>query len=213
MFDPTKSNDVIAEEIVKAAACLHPGPHAVLYILQIDRYTPEERETFLRLKELFDPDIVKFTILIFTKGDELMKMKLTLKTLLERADEPLKQVLQECGNRVLVFNNADSGKRDKQVKELLEVVRKIAKDNGENPYRCTVQDVVNEKLERRVTFRVNQKIERDPKLKKVFEDMAEQVREAKESSLKRKKALEENAMKTTIINKKIKEQVEAYEKE
>ena len=93
------------------------------------------------------------------------------------------------------------------------MVRKIAKANDEKPYSCTVQDVVNTKLESKVTVRVNQKIERDPNLKKVFDDMARQVREAKESAEKQQKDLEENLLKTSIIEKKIQEQLEAKEKE
>lgn len=213
LFDPTRSNEEIAEEIIKASAYLHPGPHAILYVLQIDRYTPEERDTFMHLKDLFDPNIVKFTIIIFTRGDELMKKKMTLEALLEQADEPFKEVLRECENRVLVFNNEDRGKRDKQVNPLLEMVRKIAKANDEKPYSCTVQDVVNTKLERKVTVRVNQKIERDPNLKKFFDDMEKQVREAKESDEKQRKDLEESLLKTSITEKKIQEQLEAKEKE
>ena len=213
LFDPTRSNEEIAEEIIKASAYLHPGPHAILYVLQIDRYTPEERDTFLSLKELFDPNIVKFTIIIFTRGDELKKKKMTLEALLEQADEPFKEVLRECENRVLVFNNEDRGKRDKQVNQLLEMVRKIAKANDEKPYSCTVQDVVNTKLERKVTVKVNQKIERDPNLKKVFDDMAREVREAKESAEKQQKDLQESLLNESTIEKKIQEQLEAKEKE
>ena len=125
----------------------------MLYIVNIDSYTPEERDAFLHLKKLFDSNIVKFTIIIFTRGDELKKSKKTLEALLEEADEPFKEVQRECGNRVLVFNNIVRGMRDGQVKQLLEMVKKIAKENGENPYRCTVQDVVNTELERRATDR------------------------------------------------------------
>ena len=213
LFDPTRSNEEIAEEIITASAYLHPGPHAILYVLQIDRYTPEERDTFMHLKDLFDPNIVKFTIIIFTRGDELKKKKMTLEALLEQADEPFKEVLRECENRVLVFNNEDRSKRDKQVNLLLEMVRKIAKANDEKPYSCTVQDVVNTKLERRVTVRVNQKIERDPNLKKVFDDMARQVTEAKESADKKQKEFEKSMLEKSIIEKKIQEQLEATEKE
>ena len=167
----------------------------------------------MHLKDLFDPNIVKFTIIIFTRGDELNKKKMTLEALLEQADEPFKEVLRECENRVLVFNNEDRGKRDKQVSPLLEMVRKIAKANDEKPYSCTVQDVVNTKLERRVTVRVNQKIERDPNLKKVFDDMARQVTEAKESADKKQKEFEKSMLEKSIIEKKIQEQLEATEKE
>ena len=48
---------------------------------------------------------------------------------------------------------------------------------------------------------VNQKIDREPNLKNVFDDMAMQVREAKESAEKKQKDLQESLLKTSIIER------------
>ncbi|KAK7092749.1 GTPase IMAP family member 7-like isoform X2 [Littorina saxatilis] len=213
LFDPKVSNEVIVEHIVKAEACLHPGPHAVLYVLQIGRFTPEERETFMRLKELFDENIVQYTIIIFTRGDELKRKKMTLEQLLEQADEPFKDVMRECGSRVLIFNNENKGKRDKQVKELMAMVQTMLMKNNNEPYHCKVQEIVNTELERRATVRAKEKIHNDPKLRKVFDDMGTHAREARESAEKHHKEVRQSLMKTQQIEKMIQERLEAKEKE
>ncbi|XP_076467488.1 uncharacterized protein LOC143298522 [Babylonia areolata] len=215
LFDPTKTNGEIGNEIIKASASMYPGLHAILYVLQPVRYTPEERDTFYKLKELFDPNVTKHVIIIFTKGDEMEKNNITLQSLVEEADGPFKEVLEECGKRVLVFDNT---KRDqKQIDDLLEMVDKMWKENGEVPYTCEVQNVVNEKLEKWVTIRTKEKIMKDPKLKKLFDVMEEENREAEAEADDLRKRLEETKSKKeqteAMIEKTLKEIEELKRKE
>lgn len=202
LFDPVRNNQEISEEIVKTTVALHPGPHAVLYVLKLDRFTPEEFQTYQQLKELFDEDIIKFTIIVFTGGDRLKKDKQAMEDILESAGPNFKQVLEECQNRVIVFNNTESKKnKEVKVKELLDMSQKITRASGEHPYRCTVQEKVGDKLEETVTTNVEELIASDPRLKEFFrqmemkiiktQELAEDSQRKMEMSVMRRQQLEE----------------------
>ena len=90
-----------------AVAGMHPGPHAVLHVIRVGRFTAEEYAAYRRLKALFDDSIVHHIILVFTHGDELEREGKRLADLMASPNTPkdLKQVFQECGHRCQLFNN------------------------------------------------------------------------------------------------------------
>ena len=71
LFDTKRTHEEISIDIVKAVACMHPGPHAILYVIPLGRYTGEEYAVYERLKALFDDQLTHNLIVLFTKGDQL----------------------------------------------------------------------------------------------------------------------------------------------
>ena len=131
LFDTHKTHEEICTNIVQAVAGMHPGPHAVLYVIRVGRFTAEEYAAYRRLKALFDDSIVHHIILVFTHGDELEREGKRLADLMASPSTPkdLKQVFKECGHRCQLFNNMASDPQP-QVDELLAAVRRLVADNG-----------------------------------------------------------------------------------
>lgn len=110
------------------------GFHALVLILKYgSRYTQEEKYTIHFLKHLFGGSFIRdHCILIFSNGEnfDLQARKtrgLTFEKWCEDQREDLGELIQECGNRVVLFYNMAPEKREEAVQRLLSLVQSIGK--------------------------------------------------------------------------------------
>ncbi|XP_072289513.1 uncharacterized protein [Eucyclogobius newberryi] len=139
LFDTSMSNEEVSEEMLRCVSLLAPGPHVFLLVLQIgQRLTKEEKETLTIIKQGFGRKAQQFTMILFTRGDQLVNSKTSIQQYIENT--PLKKLLSDCGNRFHVFENSKETD-EAQVKELLEKIEDMVKENGGE---CYTNDMLQE---------------------------------------------------------------------
>ncbi|KAL1246745.1 hypothetical protein QQF64_034321 [Cirrhinus molitorella] len=128
LFDTTLSNENVMDEIVKCVSLSSPGPHVFVIVLSLIRFTKEETDTVDLIKKIFGPEAAQFSIVLFTRGDDLEDE--SIQDYVKRSkNAELKKLISDCGNRFLVFNNKE--KQDKtQVIQLLNMIEEVKNNNG-----------------------------------------------------------------------------------
>ncbi len=133
LFDTKLSQEEIQREITNCISMILPGPHVFLLLIPVGRFTQEEENTVKIIQETFGENSLMFTMVLFTRGDDLKKK--TIEEYLGKPDSALMKLTEQCGNRYHVFNNNETGDRV-QVSTLLQKINDMVTANGGNYYTC-----------------------------------------------------------------------------
>ena len=118
----------------EAVASCAPGPHAVLLVTQLGRFTKEDQAVVRRLQEVFGLGILARTILVFTRKEDLEGGSLD-EYLRDTDNEELAQLDVVCARRHCGFNNrADGAGQEAQLTELMEAIEVILWEQEGRPY-------------------------------------------------------------------------------
>ncbi|XP_060067530.1 GTPase IMAP family member 4-like [Ylistrum balloti] len=118
-------------ELIKCIGLAAPGPHMFLIFLPSNiRITPEENDALNLLKQTFGDAMVNYSMVVFTKLDEMKRQFLTEKTLLERLPVSVKSFIELCkGGHMFLNNNALNHENEKQVEECINRVEFVMDQN------------------------------------------------------------------------------------
>ncbi|XP_067387423.1 GTPase IMAP family member 5-like [Emydura macquarii macquarii] len=130
IFDQKDCPTEKRSEIDRCIALSSPGPHALLLVTQVGRYTAEDKKAVKQVKKIFGADALRHMIVMFTRKEDLGAGSLD-DFVRDTDNKALKKLIQKCENRYCAFNNKTTEKteQEKQVSELIEMIQKMDQKN------------------------------------------------------------------------------------
>ncbi|XP_044534905.1 uncharacterized protein LOC123249872 [Gracilinanus agilis] len=197
-------------EIARFMTLSSPGPHALLLVLQVGRFTDEEKAAIERVFKILGDEAVKFLVIIFTGKDNLGEESIgdfvgTIR------DSYFKELLKKCEYRYCAVNNkANEAQKVTQVSELMAMIMDMVQYNG-NTYHTTKNYESVEKLLQKSTEARQQhyKEQFERKLKEISQKHEEEMKKLE----KKRKEMEKKMKKWEKESEEYKKQKEEYEKQ
>ncbi|KAK6300971.1 hypothetical protein J4Q44_G00290690 [Coregonus suidteri] len=221
LFDTTVTIEKMKCELERCFYMSVPGPHAFLLVIRLGvRFTEEERNTVKWIQENFGEEASKYTMVLFTGGDQLRK-----KSVEQFVGESvnLQDLISKCGGGYhSVINDSDSNTNPDQVPELLKKIEEMVKRNGGQHYTNEMYQEVQRKIEeeeerkreeerkkqeeairkqeeairkREEEVRREEEIKREEELRKIEEERQEERRKTEEERQEERKKTEEERRK------------------
>ncbi|XP_015684680.2 GTPase IMAP family member 2-like, partial [Protobothrops mucrosquamatus] len=134
MFDSENYDEIVRREVISCIDFSRPGPHALILVTQVGRFTAEDAAAAKCVWDIFGPESSRHTIVLFTckedlEGDPLQEY------VAESDNRNLRGLIRRCGKRFCGFNNKAAGtERETQVSELMETVERTVYENGARYY-------------------------------------------------------------------------------
>ncbi|XP_067219790.1 GTPase IMAP family member 8-like [Chanodichthys erythropterus] len=204
LFDTSLSHDQVVEEIVKCVSLSSPGPHVFVIVLSLGRFTKEETDTVDLIKKIFGPKAAQFSIVLFTRGDDLKNESIEDYVKRSKSAE-LKKLIRDCENRFLVFNNKE--KQDKtQVIQLLNMIEEVKNTNKGRYFTNSMFEEAEMSIKKRMEEILK---EREIEIQTQREELQAKYEMEKKNLMKR---LEEEKQRADEERKKMENQLKEKEK-
>uniref|UniRef100_A0A1A7XEA0 AIG1-type G domain-containing protein n=1 Tax=Iconisemion striatum TaxID=60296 RepID=A0A1A7XEA0_9TELE len=132
-FHTHLSPQEVMTEVGQCVTLYSPGPHVFLVTVQLGRFTQEEKEALEWIKARFGSEVCRFTMVLFTWGDQLQGK--SLEDFLEESRE-LSEFVISCQGGCHMFDNSKQGETTNclQVIQLLKKIDMMVENNGGGCY-------------------------------------------------------------------------------
>uniref|UniRef100_A0A8C0JZM4 AIG1-type G domain-containing protein n=1 Tax=Canis lupus dingo TaxID=286419 RepID=A0A8C0JZM4_CANLU len=107
-----------------------PGPHVLLLVTPLGRFTAQDAVAVRRVKEVFGAGAMRHAVVLFTHKEDLAGESLD-DYLADTDNHSLRSLVQECGRRYCAFNNRATGEEQReQLARLMAVVERLERETG-----------------------------------------------------------------------------------
>ncbi|XP_062851426.1 GTPase IMAP family member 8-like [Trichomycterus rosablanca] len=131
-----ENEEEIEEAISKSLSDCDPGPHVIIIVLSVGRFTPAAKKTMMLVQEKLGHNARKHILILFTREDNLEGRP--IHTFIEE-NQDLREVVRNYENRFHAFNNRDTSNQT-QVDELLHKIDEMYRKNKGEFYTNTATD-------------------------------------------------------------------------
>lgn len=144
------TEDALKLELARCIGLSSPGPHCFLLVLDSTRFTEVEKKCIEYFADNYGNNFYHYLVVVFTRKDDLDRENTTIEEYLDEAEDSLKEILQECNNRYIAFNNMDNSPiGERQVEDLLQIIDGIIRQNNGHFYTNEMYAAAEERIRRR----------------------------------------------------------------
>ncbi|KAF4090627.1 hypothetical protein AMELA_G00054550 [Ameiurus melas] len=147
LFDTKYGNDEIVKKIKLCISLCAPGPHVFVVVLQLGRFTKEEKDTVEIIKTIFGEGSVQYIMVLFTHGDMLVKSKKTIEKFVQECPD-LVTFIETTSRRYCVVNN--EVKDPMQVNMLFKQIDELIKINGGMHFTNKMLQVAEQAIQNKI---------------------------------------------------------------
>uniref|UniRef100_A0A669DPL5 AIG1-type G domain-containing protein n=1 Tax=Oreochromis niloticus TaxID=8128 RepID=A0A669DPL5_ORENI len=132
IFDDDTEPTVWDKHVKKCKQLCGSEPCVYVLVMHVSRFTDCERHIMEKLEKAFGREVKEKTVVLFTRGDDLQQAKMSLKDFLHSCQPGLREIVEKCGNRCVLFENSSSDSQ--QVVELFRKIDNMVDVNGGTCY-------------------------------------------------------------------------------
>lgn len=123
IFDDDIKSSIKKKHVAACKQLCQAGKCVYLLVIHISRFTDCEKDILKKLEDAFGSRSQEQTVILFTRGDDLRRGNLPFGEFLRSCHPDLRRIIDRCGTRCVLFENAASG--SSQVTELMQTVHKV----------------------------------------------------------------------------------------
>ncbi|XP_051258471.1 GTPase IMAP family member 7-like [Dicentrarchus labrax] len=152
-FDTERSEEKMKPEIVRCITECAPGPHVILIVLKVEKFTEQEQDIIKKMQQYFSEEALKYAIVLFTHGDQLPDQE-TIEQFVNQSED-LSDLVKKCGGRCHTIDNKywKHNQQDEyrsnqfQVEELLKTIDQMIEANNRGCYTNDMLQIVKREIE------------------------------------------------------------------
>ncbi|XP_023602884.1 GTPase IMAP family member 4-like [Myotis lucifugus] len=188
IFDTEVPDADTQREIANCILLTSPGPHVVLLVVPLGRYTKEEQKAVEKMLSMFGPKARRYMIVLFTRKDDLDGME--FHDYLEEAPEGIQILMKQFKNRHCEFNNKATGaEQEAQRTQLLELVQRMVMENKGEFYTNEMYQRAEKEIQKQIqsikeNYRARLKREKR-QLKEEYEEKIRKLENTLEQEMKK----------------------------
>ncbi|XP_039902722.1 immune-associated nucleotide-binding protein 8-like isoform X2 [Simochromis diagramma] len=125
IFDDDTEPSVKDKHVKRCKELCGSEPCVFVLVMHVSRFTDGERDILKKLENTFGLKVKEKTVILFTRGENLEEAEMTLEDFLHSCQLGLKEIIEKCDNRCVVFENRSSS--SDQVEKLMNTVSVVLK--------------------------------------------------------------------------------------
>lgn len=206
IFDTEAQDADTCKEMTRCILLTSPGPHALILVVPLGRYTQEERKATEKILQMFGLRARRYMILLFTRKDDLDGID--FRDYLKEAPEGIRELVGMFGGRCCVFNNRAKGaEQEAQRNQLLALVQRVVAENEGRCYTNKMYQKAEEEIQKQ--FQAMQELYRaelereKEQIRREFEDKIRKLKDKLEQQKQIEKMERELAEKEALYALKL----------